>query len=127
MSASGTLDSIYPLVASLSTVVISIVTAICIFYFVIELFLRFWVSSSNKEFFMDILNIIDIMAILPFFSDILLVMLALYDTKHSNYSLILVFRIFRVFRICRVLKLLRNWLSKLLIIYDFRCQCPLKY
>ena len=95
------------------------------------------------EFFSDILNIIDILAIIPFFTDILLVLLgmvlseisapeslrmktfrkpvkAVYDSKHSNYSLILVFRIFRVFRICRVLKLLRHNFSLLALVKTFK-------
>ena len=54
-----------------------IIEAVCIFYFVIELFLRFWVSHTNMEFFSDILNIIDILAIIPFFTDILLVLLGM--------------------------------------------------
>ena len=82
--------------------------------------MRFWVSSTNKEFFTDILNIIDIMAIIPFFSDILLVILSVYDSKHSNYNLVLVFRIFRVFRICRVLKLLRHNFSLLALVKTFK-------
>lgn len=49
-----------------------IVETICIVWFALELFIRFWASPSKADFIKDIMNIIDFIAIVPYFVTVLL-------------------------------------------------------
>lgn len=73
---------------------------VCIFYFTIEIILRFIVSPIKLHFWFKALNIIDLVAILPYY-----IILALEDGYSG--SAIVALRMFRLFRAFRILKVSR--------------------
>lgn len=72
----------------------------CIIYFTIELILRFIVSPTKMRFWFKTLNIIDLIAILPYY---------IILTLEGSYSgtAIVALRMFRLFRAFRILKVSR--------------------
>uniref|UniRef100_A0A8C6KED8 Potassium voltage-gated channel, shaker-related subfamily, member 7 n=1 Tax=Nothobranchius furzeri TaxID=105023 RepID=A0A8C6KED8_NOTFU len=83
-----------------------IVETVCIFWFSFELIMRF-ISAPNKiRFFKDIMNIIDFLAILPFFVT-LGTELAKDKGTQPSVSLALI-RIIRLVRVFRIFKLSRH-------------------
>lgn len=81
---------------------------ICIGFFSIELFLRFIVSHEKRRFFFSFLNIIDFVAITPFYIGIIL------DVQHITTPLT-VLRVLRIGKVFRVLKISRYNTSLLII------------
>ena len=84
-----------------------IIEAICIAWFTIEYLLRFWASPNKKKFFKGFLNLIDLIAIVPYFASILLSSQKYFSVDNFNNAR-RALQFFRVLRIFRILKLARH-------------------
>lgn len=74
--------------------------ATCIAFFTLELLLRFTVSWNKRQFFKNILNIIDLVAIVPFYITLVLD-LSVIGTSLSVLRVLRLGKIFRVLKISR--------------------------
>ena len=74
--------------------------AFCIGWFTFELFIRFLVSPSKKKFFLQPLNVIDLVAIVPFYISFII------STGKFGFPLYFV-RVLRLFKIFQVMKISR--------------------
>lgn len=83
-----------------------VVETICICWFSFELFMRFTCSPSKIHFFKDVMNVIDFVAIIPYFVTL---GTELADTKGGSPTATLaVIRVIRLVRVFRIFKLSRH-------------------
>ncbi|EDO41569.1 predicted protein, partial [Nematostella vectensis] len=75
---------------------------LCVAWFTLELLLRFLTCPNKPHFIISFLNIIDVLAILPYY-----IMLGLGDTKDTSTLAFL--RILRLVRVFRIFKLSRHY------------------
>ena len=75
------------------------IDSICVIIFTAELLVRFCVCPKKKKFYQDVMNVIDTIAILPYYITLLLESFGV----ESNFLQIL-----KVLRVLRILKLTRN-------------------
>ncbi|XP_074606433.1 potassium voltage-gated channel subfamily A member 7-like isoform X1 [Acropora palmata] len=75
--------------------------AFCIFFFTLELIIRFMVSPTKLRFFRNVLNMVDLLAVVPFY--VTLVVSTTPDAMQSAYVL----RVTRLMRILRFAKIYR--------------------
>ncbi|KAG9352834.1 hypothetical protein AGOR_G00155400 [Albula goreensis] len=85
-----------------------IVETICIIWFCFELSVRFVVCPSKKEFFNNIMNIIDIVSITPYFVTLLTERMTTPDANSSQNMSLAILRIIRLVRVFRIFKLSRH-------------------
>ena len=75
--------------------VISLIQLLCLIIFVVEIFLRYTASNSNREYFSEGWNIFDITIVL---------ITLVPENFFENSSVASAFRVLRVFRVLRLLK-----------------------
>jgi potassium voltage-gated channel Shab-related subfamily B protein 1 len=85
---------------------LALVETICIAWFTAEYFLRFLASPNKWHFFKGALNVIDVIAIMPFYVSLILTELNKSSDTFSEAKRIV--QIFRVMRMLRILKLARH-------------------
>ncbi|XP_028814553.1 shaker-related potassium channel tsha2-like [Denticeps clupeoides] len=84
-----------------------ILETICIVWFSFELLVRFAASPSKGAFFKDIMNTIDMVAIMPYFVTLGLD-LSDYDASSQQATSLSVLRVIRLVRVFRIFKLSRH-------------------
>ncbi|KAL7873905.1 hypothetical protein SRHO_G00048750 [Serrasalmus rhombeus] len=83
-----------------------VVETICICWFSFELLMRFSCSPNKLQFFKDVMNVIDFMAILPYFVTL---GSELAKSKGSTHAMSLaIVRVIRLVRVFRIFKLSRH-------------------
>uniref|UniRef100_A0A672NHK5 Potassium voltage-gated channel, shaker-related, subfamily, member 6 a n=1 Tax=Sinocyclocheilus grahami TaxID=75366 RepID=A0A672NHK5_SINGR len=80
---------------------------ICVVWFSFELFVRFLACPSKPAFFKDIMNTIDIVAILPYFITLGLDLSEVQSSSQQTTSLAIL-RVIRLVRVFRIFKLSRH-------------------
>lgn len=83
-------------------------------FFTVELLLRFVVTPSKVRFFASTVNIIDIIAILPY-----MIIQALSPTEHSTVAFLQAIRTFRVLRMLRI----RRCSKRLQVVFRILADC----
>ena len=91
----------------------------CFAWFTIECLLRFWSSPSKRNFFRNVVEIIDVITIVIYY---LALLIATFDA-----SSIALLRVFRVANIFRILKLTRYFYGLRLLLYTvYTSRCDLQ-
>ncbi|KAL5252512.1 hypothetical protein ACHWQZ_G015328 [Mnemiopsis leidyi] len=89
------------------------IDACCVSYFTIDILLRFCSSPSKRKFLKEVLNWFDLLAVLPFYVELLL-------GENSGTDGMMALRVLRLFRITRVLKLIRHSQQMMLMLLVLR-------
>lgn len=84
-----------------------IIETICIIWFVLELLVRFLSSPDKMKFCKTVMNIIDVVAIIPYFVTLSTV-LAKDKFKQQHTMILSIIRVFRLVRVFRIFKLSRH-------------------
>ncbi|XP_055357691.1 potassium voltage-gated channel subfamily A member 7-like [Paramacrobiotus metropolitanus] len=86
-----------------------IIATVCIAWFTIEFILRVISCPSKKNFLKSPINIIDLIAIVPYYIDITVTVVCLSRgiSSHSKASIMGILRVLRVIRIFRIVRLSR--------------------
>ncbi|XP_034445281.1 potassium voltage-gated channel subfamily A member 10 [Hippoglossus hippoglossus] len=85
-----------------------VIETACITWFFFELCLRFLVCPSKKEFFHNLMNIIDIISIIPYFVTVITEMVTTPEENSGQNMSLAILRIIRLVRVFRIFKLSRH-------------------
>lgn len=86
-----------------------IIETACIIWFVFEIIVRFLVCPSKRRFFNSLMNIIDLISIIPYFVTVITELAAVTNTNTGGQSMSLaILRIIRLVRVFRIFKLSRH-------------------
>lgn len=85
---------------------IKIVEDICVIWFSLEYLVRFWASPNKWKFIKGPLNIIDLLSVLPFYINLVLLKTAEKNTQMQDARRAI--QVLRIMRVFRVLKLARH-------------------
>ncbi|KAL3314794.1 Potassium voltage-gated channel subfamily A member 3 [Cichlidogyrus casuarinus] len=86
-----------------------IIETICIVWFTFELLVRFASAPGKLEFFKEIMNVIDIVSIIPYFITLGTVLVNDQSSKQQNQTTSLaILRVIRLVRVFRIFKLSRH-------------------
>lgn len=84
------------------------VETICIIWFCFELGVRFVVCPSKSEFFSNMMNVIDIVSIMPYFITVITELMATHDSAANQNMSLATLRVIRLVRVFRIFKLSRH-------------------
>ncbi|XP_042320131.1 potassium voltage-gated channel subfamily A member 10 [Sceloporus undulatus] len=85
-----------------------VIETACIIWFSFELFVRFIVCPSKAEFFKNIMNIIDIVSIIPYFVTLTTELIQHSELNGQQNMSLAILRIIRLVRVFRIFKLSRH-------------------
>ncbi|MCI4387163.1 hypothetical protein PGIGA_G00070960 [Pangasianodon gigas] len=86
-----------------------IIETACIIWFVFEIVIRFLVCPSKRKFFNNIMNIIDLISIIPYFVTLVTELATVTNTNTGGQNMSLaILRIIRLVRVFRIFKLSRH-------------------
>ncbi|XP_024263068.1 potassium voltage-gated channel subfamily A member 10-like [Oncorhynchus tshawytscha] len=85
-----------------------IIETACIVWFFFELVVRFVVCPSKSNFFHNLMNIIDIVSIIPYFVTLVTELVTTPDQNSSQNMSLAILRIIRLVRVFRIFKLSRH-------------------
>lgn len=86
--------------------ILNTIEMVCIGWFTFEFIIRLWSSPNKKKFFLDILNLIDLASVLPFYVCLFISDDARYKKLKSTFQ---VMRILRIFKLARHSNSLRTF------------------
>lgn len=84
-------------------------SSVCIGWFTIELVLRFAASPDKKHFLKSPINIIDVIAVVPYYIDVAVTVIGLQNgnTGRSSAGIMGILRVLRVIRVFRIVRISR--------------------
>ncbi|KAL6119627.1 kcna10 [Pungitius sinensis] len=85
-----------------------LIESACIAWFFFELCVRFVVCPSKREFFNNIMNIIDIISIIPYFFTVITELITTPQESSGQNMSLAILRIIRLVRVFRIFKLSRH-------------------
>ncbi|XP_028652112.2 potassium voltage-gated channel subfamily A member 10 [Erpetoichthys calabaricus] len=85
-----------------------VIETACIVWFFFELSVRFFVCPSKQEFFRNIMNIIDVVSIIPYFVTLITELVATPEPSSGQTMSLAILRIIRLVRVFRIFKLSRH-------------------
>lgn len=81
----------------------------CIIWFVFEIVVRFLVCPSKRKFFNNLMNVIDVISIIPYFVTVVTELATVTNTNTGGQNMSLaILRIIRLVRVFRIFKLSRH-------------------
>jgi hypothetical protein len=99
-------DGDEPRVEMVEHPIFNYVENICVVYFTFEYLLRLWVAPKKLGFVKEFLNIIDLLAIMPFMFEVILILVGISgDNVRKVRWAFLTVRLLRVLRVVRIAKL----------------------